>query len=419
MAKIKTFLLILFFVSLSCFLTYRFHDQITTILEKIFTFRLSEESYPVKLKKVSFADLKGWDTERFEKAGQVLENVCALIEKKDGRKYLDEQHIYGQWADYKAVCKKLTHKNKALPTAKLKEVLKKEFVPYQVFSIDRVDSAHKTEALFTGYYEPILKGSRIRKGPYQYPLYKKPKNLIISQDLGKFKSELAGYKIKGRVVDGVFKPYFQRRTLNEMIGSKDLEPLVWVDSEIDAFFLHIQGSGFVQMADGTSMRVGYAEQNGRPYVSIGRTLLDMGIGTKEEMSMQFIKKWLRDNPEKIKGVLNENPSYIFFRELKGSGPIGTMGIPLVPEHNIAVDRSIYPMGLPMWIIFQDPLENEKILNKFVIAADTGGAIKGPLRGDLFWGRGKKAERYAGHMKSRGQLFVLLPKTVMPPKSVAL
>jgi membrane-bound lytic murein transglycosylase A len=419
MVKVKTFLLILFFLCLFCFLTYRFHDQITIVLEKIFTTRLSEESYPVKLKKISFADLKEWNTERFAKAGMALENVCALIEKKDSRQYLDERHVYGQWADYKAACKKLIHKNKAQPAAKLKAIFEKEFVPYQVFSIDEVDPLHKTEALFTGYYEPILKGSKKREGPYQYPLYKKPKNLIISQDLGKFKAELMGYKIKGRVIDGVFKPYFQRRTLNEMIGSKDLEPLVWVDSEVDAFFLHIQGSGFLHMADGRSMRVGYAEQNGRPYVSIGRVLLDMGIGTKEEMSMQFIKKWLRDNPEKTKEILNKNPSYIFFRELKGPGPIGTMGIPLVPEHNLAVDRSIYPLGLPMWMSFQDPFENKKVRNKFVVAADTGGAIKGSLRGDLFWGRGKRAERYAGHMKSRGQLFILLPKTVVPPKSIIL
>lgn len=234
---------------------------------------------------------------------------------------MDKKKIYGQWADYKAACKKLIHKNKALPAAKLKAIIEKEFVPYQVFSIDKVDSAHKTEALFTGYYEPVLRGTKKRKGSYQYPLYKKPKNLIISQDLGKFRSELAGNKIKGRVIDGVFKPYFQRRTLNEMIGSKDLEPLVWVDSEVDAFFLHIQGSGFVQMLDGSSMRVGYAEQNGRPYVSIGRVLLDMGIGTKEEMSMQFIKKWLRDNPEKTKEILNKNPSYIFLESLKDLGQL--------------------------------------------------------------------------------------------------
>jgi membrane-bound lytic murein transglycosylase A len=414
MIRMKMWLIILITIALGAAL-YTYRQPIFCVVESFFSSKKTLlDKYPVQLKKRSFDTLEGWKQSDLKHASKAITNVCSIIMKKKSTRYLDELRIYGQWSVYQSACRKLLEAASLKKSDAIKTVLEEQFVPYQVLMKNTKQSE---KALFTGYYEPELKGSLKKQGKYVYPLYKTPKNLVVSQDLGLFNEKLAGHKIKGVVEKGVFKPYHKRHEIDALNEHPDFEPLIWVDNEVDAFFLHIQGSGSVRLQDGTWVRVGYAEQNGHRYVSIGHVLLDMGVAEKAQMSMQFIKKWFRENPGKIKQLLHKNPSYIFFRKLKGEGPVGTMGIPLVPEHNLAVDRSVYPLGLPMWISFHDPFELDTTLHRFVVAADTGGAIKGPLRGDLFWGRGEKAELNAGHMKSTGTLVVFLPKELKLPPSV--
>lgn len=268
------------------------------------------------------------------------------------------------------------------------------------------------QGLFTGYYEPLLFGARTKSDIYSVPLYKMPADLI-EVDLGLFSDDLKGKKVSGRAQDGKLLPYFDRSEIDAgALEGRDLE-LVWVDDAVDAFFLQIQGSGQVEMQNGEVMRVGYAGQNGRSYYAIGRDLIDRGILTKENVSLQTIRAWLDENPDQANDVLHLNPSYIFFNELKGDGPLGAQGVALTPEVSLAVDRRLYPYGMPVLLQADMPLSDQKI-NRMMVAQDTGGAIRGAVRGDVFWGAGDDAALKAGHMKSDGKFWVFLPKTIKLP-----
>jgi membrane-bound lytic murein transglycosylase A len=192
--------------------------------------------------------------------------------------------------------------------------------------------------------------------------------------------------------------------------------LLWVDSAIDAFFLHIQGSGRVAMADGGVVRVGYSDTNGQPYRAIGRDLVESGEISSDRISMQTIRAWLAAHPNDAEAMMARNRSFVFFRILQGDGPIGAMGVALVPGRSLAVDRRFVPLGLPVWLDATDPLSPGTPLRRLMVAQDTGGAIRGPVRGDVFWGHGAKAAARAGRMKSRGRYFLLLPRRVAPGTS---
>ncbi len=238
----------------------------------------------------------------------------------------------------------------------------------------------------------------------------KPKDLV-SVDLGQFRDDLRGKRIAGRVVGDKLKPYEDRaEIIAEKMPLKVDTTMMWVDSSVDAFFLEIQGSGVVKMSDGTIQRVGYAGQNGHEYTAIGRTLIDMGELTKENVSMQSIRKWLDANPERAQELMNNNRSYVFFRKLKGNGPLGAEGVELTPQHSLAVDRGLYPYGMPVWIDVENPVsEDQPNLQRMMVAQDTGGAIKGAIRGDVFWGYGEFAESMAGGMVSYGSMVAFIPK----------
>ena len=252
--------------------------------------------------------------------------------------------------------------------------------------------------------------SRVATARYPYPLYKVPDDLIVV-DLGDVYPELKNKRLRGRLEGNRIVPYLDRGGI-ESLTSRPLKSkeLVWVEDEIESFFLHIQGSGRVQFEDGTSMRVGYADQNGHPFRSLGRLLIDKGEMTLAQTSMQGIKAWARANPQKVQEFLNGNPSYIFFKELPSdlSGPIGTLGVPLTAERSIAIDSRVIPLGSPVYLSTTFP-NTKKPLNRLMLAQDTGGAINGAVRADFFWGFGDGAGKQAGMMKQSGQMWVLLPK----------
>lgn len=250
----------------------------------------------------------------------------------------------------------------------------------------------------------------MRHGPYRTPVYARPMDMVTA-DLGLFREEWKGKTLVGRVVEGRLRPFPPRAEIEAgALEGEGLE-ILWIDDPVDGFFLHIQGSGRVAMNDGRIVRLGYAGQNGHPYVAIGRELIERGAIPRERMSMQAIRAWLKNNPDDAPRLMASNPSFVFFRELKGPGPIGAHGVPLTPGRSLAVDRSFIPLGVPVWLDTTDPLSPETPLRRLVVAQDTGGAIRGPVRGDLFWGFGADAAAKAGPMKQAGRYYLLLPKAV--------
>jgi membrane-bound lytic murein transglycosylase A len=266
------------------------------------------------------------------------------------------------------------------------------------------------EALITGYYEPLLRGSRTRHDAYQTPVYATPRDLV-SVDLGTFRPEWKGEHTAGRVSAQHLVPYATRAELDEF--PPPAGALFYGDDPVAVFFLHIQGSGRVALDDGATIRVSYAAQNGRPYSAIGARLIRLGVLTRETVSMQSIRAWLKANPSAARQVMETNQSYVFFKEAPvgdGSlGSVGTEGVALTPGASIAVDPKFHALGVPIFVAAQLP-DGHALQNLFV-AQDTGGAIRGLARTDIFFGFGGRAEALAGAMKSSGHLYVLLPKQV--------
>ena len=269
------------------------------------------------------------------------------------------------------------------------------------------------EGLITGYYEPLLNGSRKPTARYRFPVFGVPQDLLVI-DLADLYPELKGLRLRGRLEGRRVVPYYDRAGIEEGRASLAGREIVWVDDPVDLFFLQIQGSGRIALDSGETVRVGYADQNGHPYRSIGRILADRGDLPLEKASMQGIKDWARANPARLTELLNQNASYVFFRELPatGTGPPGALGVPLTPRRSIAVDPRFIPLGAPVYIATTWPL-TVKPLNQLVLAQDTGGAIRGAVRADYFWGFGEDAAREAGRMKQPLRMWVLLPRQWKP------
>ncbi len=279
------------------------------------------------------------------------------------------------------------------------------FTPYQVFNPDGTDTG-----LITGYYEPLLKGSRTRSERFAYPIYAPPDDML-EVDMSELYPQFRGQRVRGRLQGKKVVPYFNRAEIDAGLDpALHGREIFWVGDPIELFFLQIQGSGRIELENGTRVKIGYAEQNGHPYASIGKKLIDMGELKPEEASMQGIKNWADKNPERLPVLLGHNPSMVFFRELPDtlSAPLGALGVPLTNEYSIAVDPRSIPLGVPVFLATTQP-NNVEPLNRLVFAQDTGGAIKGAVRADFFWGFGELAGMKAGRMKQSGRMWVLFPK----------
>ena len=295
---------------------------------------------------------------------------------------------------------------------KLRQFFESRFVPHQVLNSDG-----GSDGLITGYYEPLLKGSRKPYGRYRYPLYATPDELLVVE-LGDIYPELKNMRLRGRLQGRKVVPYYSRAELENGAGkgaaSLQGRELVWVEDAVELFFLQIQGSGRVELENGEIMRVGYAEQNGHPYKSIGKLLVDRGELALEKASMQGIKAWGQKNPKKLNELLRQNPSYVFFRELPVGlpGPLGALGVPLTAGRSLAIDPRSIPQGAPVFLATTWP-DSDKQLQRLMVAQDTGGAIKGGVRADFFWGFGPDAGNQAGKMKQSGKMWVLMPSGYTP------
>lgn len=287
------------------------------------------------------------------------------------------------------------------------------FQAWQVSTTDAEGQRLET-GMITGYYEPVLNGSRRRDARFTVPLYGVPDDLV-TVDLGELYPALKGERVRGRLVGRRVVPYPDRAAIAQGQGPRGKE-LLWVDSEVDAFFLHVQGSGRVRLPDGTTVRVAYADQNGHPYRAIGRALVEAGELTVEQATGPGLRAWLAAHPDRARAVLDSNPSFVFFREEPiadpSLGPRGSLGVPLTAGRSIAIDPRNLPLGAPYFLATTDP--DGAPLQRLVMGQDTGGAIRGVVRADYFVGLGAAAGDIAGRMRSDGRLWLLWPRAAGVP-----
>lgn len=345
--------------------------------------------------------LPGWKGDDHSQALPALLKSCEKITALSPDRALGAKPEFGRVADWAPICAAAALIRPGNRT-EARYFFESRFTPYLA------RNAAKTKGLFTGYYEPELRGAWKPDPVFRHPIYARPKDLI-SVDLGKFRAEWRGQHIAGRVAGNEFAPYATRADIHlGALKGKRLE-LMWVDSAIDAFFLHIQGSGRVVFADGSSVRIGYAGRNGHRYTPIGRELVALGAIPADKVSLQTIQEWLAANPLAGTEMMERNKSFIFFRIMNEAGPVGAQGVVLTPGRSLAVDNAFVPLGLPIWLATTEPGPSKKPLRRLVIAQDTGSAIKGPVRGDLFFGFGTQAGVRAGRMRESGSYYLLLPK----------
>jgi len=300
--------------------------------------------------------------------------------------------------------------SRGLDEDQLSKEIKKTFRVYR--AAGRKESGRM---LFTGYYEPIYEGRLVRDEAFRYPLYGLP-NDLIRIDLSPFGERFKGETIVARIEGKKVQPYFSRSQIEgeRVLEGKGLE-IAWLKDPLDVAFLHIQGSGRVRLSDGNDFLVHYQASNGRPFQSIGRYMIERGFLPREGMSMQAIRKYLTEHPEVRDEVLNQNPSYIFFRHVE-NGPLGSLGVLLTPGRSVALDPKFFPKGALGFISSEKPLVNDRgeitgwvKFSRFVAHQDAGGAIKGAGRADIFWGSGPYAELAAGHLQQEGDLYILIKK----------
>ncbi len=347
------------------------------------------------LQAATWADLPGWQDDDVQAAwGPFLESC----------KSLQRQPL---WKETCAAAKALPAADKA-DAARLRAFFEARMSPWQAANPD--DSR---EGLVTGYYEPLLKGARNRTSAARYPLYGVPEDLLTIE-LSDVYPELKHMRLRGRLEGNKVVPYWSRAELDKRSKQLADKVLLWVNDPIEAFFLQIQGSGRIELPDGSLVRVNYADQNGHPYRSIGRWLIDKGELNADQASMEGIKAWALAHPERLEDMLDTNPSYVFFRTLgKGDGgPPGALGLPLTPGRSVAVDPKHIPLGAPLFLATTWP-QTAKPLNRLMFAQDTGGAIRGVVRADFFWGFGAEAGAQAGRMKQKGRIWVLMPNGYAP------
>lgn len=347
------------------------------------------QNYTEAYQRVAFDQLPGWQQDDLREMWSAYLNSCQALRFKN------------EWKDVCSIAKTIDHNN----TGAIRAYFEMHFSPYQVRHLDG-----KTEGMITGYYEPFMKGSRQRGGSYQTALYAVPDDLLTI-DLGSVYPDLKNMRLRGRLVGNKVVPYASRADILPFLNGKEL---VWVDDAVDAFFLQIQGSGRVQLEEnGEVLRLAYADQNGHPYKSIGKYLVDKGELSLDQASAQGIKAWIQKNPQRQEELLNANPSVVFFKEEKIAdpkiGPKGALGVALTPQRSIAIDPTQLPLGAPVFLSTTMPLSSQP-LQKLMMAQDTGGAIRGAVRADFFWGFGKEAGELAGRMKQRGALWLLLPRS---------
>lgn len=370
----------------------------------------AEQPEGLRLFATGFDALSGWADNDPRRALAAWRRSCVRIEKADGAgafyiiapKDGIRPPNFGPAAEWQKLCRDLQRQSRFESDASARRWVEERFRPY------RVESRDGPEGLFTGYFEPELDGAHKRDAVNKYPVYQRPGDLVMV-DLGEFRPELKGDSIAGRVDQGRLRPYDTRRDIDGGALDGRAEPIAWVRDPVSLFFLHIQGSGRIRFDNGQALRIGYAGHNGYKYVSVGAILRERGV---TELTSDAIADWLRRHPDDAPAIMQQNARFIFFRKIEGDGPIGAEGTALTAGHSLAVDPAYLPYGAPLWLETTRP-NGGGPMNRLMIAQDTGAAIKGVVRGDIFWGTGAEIGREAGAMKNRGRYHILLPAAVKP------
>lgn len=351
---------------------------------------------------VTIGKLPGWNDERQAEAWPALLRSCERLAPRTAP--TTARAGTAAWEDPCRAARALP----ALSDAEAREFFERWFVARVMNGDDG------RTGLITGYYEPILNGSLTRSARYRFPLHRRPDNLL-TVDLGSLYPELRGKTVRGRLEGQRVVPYFSRAEITAGKNPLAGQELLWVDDAVEAFVLQVQGSGRVRLEGSGEVAVGYADQNGHPYRAIGARLIERGALTREEVTLPRIRAWLAAHPEEAEALLHSNPSYVFFtqRTATNEGPLGSQGVALSAGRSIAVDASWIPLGTPVWL--DTTLPDGQRYQRLVIAQDTGGAIKGAVRADIFFGQGAEAGQLAGEMKHPGRLTVLVPKAVSPSR----
>ena len=340
------------------------------------------------LRRGDWADLPGWRTDDPAAAWPALLVSCGALRAQEA---------------WRAVC---TAALAELRTDResARRFFETHFTPWQLLNADG-----GSDGLTTGYYEPLLRGSRTQTARHRYPVYGVPDDLV-AVELPAFGIEAREPRPRARLDGRRIVPYYDRAQIEAGLAPVRGKEIAWVDDPVELFFLQIQGSGRIDLGDGSVMRVGFADHNGHPYRSIGRLLIERGDLPAERASMQGIKAWAQQNPGRLRELLDYNPRYIFFRELPPGtgGPLGALGVPLTAHRSIAADPRYVPLGAPVFLATTWPLSS-KPLHQLMLAQDTGTAIRGAVRADFFWGFGDDAGREAGRMKQPLRMWVLLPQ----------
>lgn len=363
----------------------------------------------LRLAPVAFSQLPGWQANDPARALAAFRRSCDELVRRAPSEPMGGAGYAGRAGDWQGVC--IDAKSVTGGAAATRGWFEKKFAAF------RLSGGTDDEGLFTGYYEPEIRGSRVERGAFATPVYGLPRDLI-TLDLAQFGRKLPDIRLVGRLSGQRLVPYPARAAIDSK-GLSGTPVLLYADDPVSVFFLQIQGSGRALLEDGTMLRLAYAGQNGRPYTPIGRTLIEMGAIARQQMSMQAISAWLKSHPSAARAVMESDQSFVFFRELPIGDPTagspGSENVPLTPGASVAIDPSIHPFAVPMYVAATapsaDPRKPDQSFKRLVIAQDSGGAIKGALRVDVFWGFGADAESIAGRMKSEGALFVLLPKTI--------
>jgi membrane-bound lytic murein transglycosylase A len=349
---------------------------------------------PARYEEARLGDLPGWDKAMLAPALRALLESCARV------------------ANGHALAPACASA-RALPSDD--EVAARRFFETEFTAYAIVSAEGSREGLVTGYYEPVLAGSRKRTDVFRYPIHGLPSDLVVV-DLASVYPELNGMRLRGRLEGRRVVPYYSRSEIDTRSDALAAPVIAWVADPVELFFLQIQGSGQVVLADtGERIRVGYADQNGHPYNSLGRHLVQRGELALEHASMQGIQAWAAANPAKLREALNANASYVFFREQgTAAGPVGALGAPLTAGYSLAVDRRHVPLGTPVYLATTYPNSSEP-LERLMLAQDTGGAIRGAVRADFYWGTGKDAGEQAGRMRQQGRMWVLWPRGAALPR----
>ncbi|KTD83025.1 murein transglycosylase A [Legionella waltersii] len=377
---------------------------VTAIAFGVVSWWYSQQQPKPQYRQVQFNTLPGWDKGQFKKSFQTFQTSCRVFLKQDSGRVVGTPQIYLEAGDWHPACRAAV-KIKSINEQAAKVFFEKWFSPVEFYNDQPV------KGLFTGYYMPLFKGSLTKTSEYSVPLYELPKDLV-TVDLGLFLPQLKKKTIVGRVAGTKIVPYYTREEINKGAIKDKAKVIAWIHSPVDRVFLEIQGSGVIELPDGTQMYVGYDGQNGATYTSIASVLINKGVMTKDNASMQRIKKYLEAHPKQMDAVINKNKSFLFFKKLSLDGALGSQGVALTPGYSMAIDRKWIPMGTPLWLSTTRPDSHDPNVNKpmqrLMIAQDTGGAIRGKVRGDVFWGGGDKATLIAGHMKNEGHYWLLLP-----------